>query len=379
MAWNLLRQLIFLIVLAAIAWPVEAATVGSSPQRPPVYKADNDRLLDGFVAMSPVEAELFADAADGRLDSHSLLAAALVAGGVADRRTIDFYEGQVAEKIARLQRSGKVCGQPRERLKAIFDFMHREFLYAGYRTSATRLSTVFDEGHFNCVSASVLFCCLCGRFGIEAQGLEIPGHAMTRAVLPDESLEIEATCPQWFRLIDDPQRRAELIRKTLGRNVADSDAPREFRRVSGVELVATIYYNRGVDMLGQHRFAEAMEANCKAVRLDRSNRTAWGNLLATLNNWAIDEGNKRRYADAVALLETGLAVEPGFQAFAGNYTHVHHCWVESLCQQGLHEEALRRLERAARRQPQEDWFRQASRDVRRGLHKSEPAVGKQPR
>jgi tetratricopeptide (TPR) repeat protein len=140
--------------------------------------------------------------------------------------------------------------------------------------------------------------------------------------------------------------------------------------------VATIYYNRGVDLLGRREFAEAMAANCKAVRLDRSNKTAWGNLLATLNNWAIAEGSSGRFVEAIALLETGLAVEPGFGAFASNYTHVHHRWVEALCGQGRHEEALEHLSRAAAIAPNQPWFRQASQDVLRHWSQTRAAAGR---
>ena len=366
------------LVLMPLHWPGGSMTVASppkdtsSPRDTAAAHSDPRRVLDDFVSLSTLEVDLFADAADGSLDKHSLLAAALVASGVDDAETVWSYENQVAVLAQRLRRSGAVSGSPRERVRAIFEFMHRELLYGGYRLDATDMTTVLQEGRFNCVSASVLFCCLCSRFGIAAEGLEIPGHAMTRVKLPDGELRIEATSPQWFRLIDDPQRRQEMIRKTAG---WQAGKPAGFRGVSGVELVATIYYNRGVDLLGRREFAEAMAANCKAVRLDRANKTAWGNLLATLNNWAIAAGSSGRYDKAVALLETGLAVEPGFEAFASNYTHVHHRWVEALCGQGRYEEALEQLGRAAAIQPNEPWFRRASQDVRKHWSQIRTAAG----
>lgn len=371
MARVLYRSLYLLLALIVLQRPGQCLTGDSPPPRPPaiIIAARQERILDRFVTLSKLEAALFADAADGRLDDHSLLAAALIAGGVDDAQTIAAREEQMAVWTSRLRSSGTASGRPRERLKAIFEFMHREMLYGGYRLDASDLSVTFDEGRFNCVSASVLFCCLCERFGIMAEGLEIPGHAMVRVVLADEELEVEATCPQWFSLTKDPRRREELIEKTLGRSPAGSaggsGGAGGFRRVSGVQLVATIYYNRGVDLLSRKQFAAAMAANCKAVRLDRDNQTAWGNLLATLNNWAVDAGAEGRFADAVTLLETGLDVDPNFQAFTGNYTHVHHLWVESLCRLGRHEEALKHLAAAARRRPDEPWFLRAKSDVYR--------------
>ncbi|MBN2295497.1 MAG: hypothetical protein JXM70_23915 [Pirellulales bacterium] len=364
------------LVLISLLWPYSAGTLAATTGEKS-EDSTRHRVLDRFVSLTTLEVQLFADAADGSLDKHSLLAAALIASGVDDPEMVCSYENQVAVLADRLRRSGTVKGSPQEQVQAIFEFMHREMLYGGYRLDATDMTTVLREGRFNCVSSSVLFCCLCSRFGIKAEGLEIPGHAMTRVELPDGELRIEATCPQWFRLIDDPQRREELIRRTVGRQAAkdsigaarlDRKTPIAgkkdgFRSVSGVELVATIYYNRGVDLLASRQFAQAMAANCKAVRLDCSNKTAWGNLLATLNNWAIAIGSKGQFEKAVSLLEIGLTVEPDFQAFASNYTHVYHRWVEELCSRGRHQDALEQLGRAAAIQPNEPWFLQASQDV----------------
>ncbi len=376
-----------IILLMSLHWPGSRIAVATSPNDTAATNPTPPRVLDRFISLSTLEVKLFADAADGSLDKHSLLAAALIASGVDDPETVWTSENQVAVLADRLRRSGKVSGSPQEQVQAIFEFMHRELLHGGYRLDATDMTTVLREGRFNCVSASVLLCCLCSRFGIKAEGLEIPGHAMTRVELPDGELRIEATCPQWFQLIDDPKRREELIRRTVGGQAAkDSIAATRgdiktsaaskadgFRGVSGVELVATIYYNRGVDLLARRQFAQAMAANCKAVRLDRSNKTAWGNLLATLNNWAIAAGSKGQFGKAVYLLETGLAVEPGFQAFTSNYTHVYHRWVESLCSQGRHDDALEQLGRAAAIRPNEPWFQQASQDVMR--HRSQIRAG----
>lgn len=66
-----------------------------------------------FLRLSPLEERLFADAADGRWDEHSLLTASLVASGVTDGQVLRRYEDQVAGLIEELHRSGAVEGTPR--------------------------------------------------------------------------------------------------------------------------------------------------------------------------------------------------------------------------------------------------------------------------
>jgi tetratricopeptide (TPR) repeat protein len=327
------------------------------------------------VALSPLENRLFADAADGRLDNHSLLAAALVAGGASSPEEIERRERRLDALTLPLRESAAVLTPPKARAQAVFEFMHLRILRSGYRVDATDVASALDTGQFNCVSASVLFCCLAEQFGLDARGVELPGHAMSRLYVDGQPIEVETTCPKWFRLTDDPRKRAELVAKAAGWRGGARGGPIDCREVSGVALVATIYYNRGVDLLFQKRFAEAVEANVKALWLDPSSDTARGNLLATLNNWAIDEAVYGRYNEAVGLLRSGMALKADFQAFRANYVHVHRQWVETLCRQGRFDESRGVLLAARRDAPDEPWFDRTLVELRQRQAATPPADG----
>ncbi|MBN2217630.1 MAG: hypothetical protein JW719_09670 [Pirellulales bacterium] len=317
------------------------------------------------VALSPLEQRLFDDAADGRLDEHSLLAAAMVAGGETDPARINRDERRVEGLVEQWRATTVVSGTPRQQAAAVFEFMHGRILRGGYDLDATLLTTAVEQGRFNCVSASVLFCHLATRFGFDARGLELPGHAMSRLHFGEETLDVESTCPRWFRLITDAQRQAELVARATGAPHGPGSAAVDCREVSGVALVATIYYNRGVDLLREKRFAEAVEANTKALWLDPSSATARGNLLATLNNWAIEEGASGRYREAVGLLRTGMALQSDFHPFHVNFIHVHNQWSDELCRQGRFEESCAILRAGEQDLADEPWFAQARLGVTR--------------
>ena len=314
-------------------------------------------------AVGPLEKRLFADAADGRWDEHDLLTASLLASGVDQPEALHRYQRQVAALVEELRRSGAVSGSPLDEAQAIFEFMHRRILTHGYRLDSTDLRVVLDQGRYNCVSASVLFNCLAGEFGLRTCGLELPGHAMSRLFFQDGHFDVETTCPTWFRLSHDPEKQAELVRQSLGLR---PDQPRiQPREVSDVELVATIYYNRGVDLLAQKRFAEAVAANAKALRLDPANVTARGNLLATLNNWAIDMGAAGDYPQAAGLLTRGMQLNASYETFRANYVHVHYQWIEDLCRQQHFQEALDLLTTAEQTVPADPYFKKARLDIYR--------------
>ena len=252
---------------------------------------------------------------------------------------------------------GSVAGTERRRAEAVFNFLHRALLVGGYRLECTDLRRTLDEGHFNCVSASVLFNCLAAEFGVSAGGLETPGHAMSRLHLADGPLNVETTCPRWFQLLDHPQEQAAAVAKTRGSRPARD--PRSLREVSPVQLTAMIYYNRGVDLLAEKNFAAAAEVNARALRLDPANATARGNFLATINNWAIELGSVSHYAEAAGLLRLGQRIEPGYEAFAANFVHLYGQWADDLCAAGRFDEAWRLLAQAAAERPDEAFFRRA--------------------
>ncbi len=332
-------------------------------------------------AQNPLEKHLFADAADGRLDEFSPLGAALVAGGVGTADELRRYE-QKAKSLAEELRRGFEGDSPifvdhgfaavpakietvpgREQVGTIFEFLHRRVLYAGYDLAATDLRVVLDQGRFNCVSATVLFNYFGGELGLKCRGLEMPSHAMSRVLLPEGAIDVETTCPCWFHLGGDPRQQTAAASNTIGAAAwADRSKARE---VSPIQLAAMIYYNRGVDLLAEKRFAEAAAANAKSLRLDPNNLTARGNLLATINNWSIHLGDTQHFAEAVDLLRQGLAIDRTFDPLAQNYVHVHHQWVEHLCREGRFQEALTILSRATAEMPDRDYLRRAERDVQR--------------
>lgn len=325
--------------------------------------------------LSSLEERLFADAADGRWDQHSLLTAALIASGVDRVERLEYYEARVAELVDELRRSDLMSGTPRRQAQEVLEFLHRRVLTAGYRLDATDLTRTLDQGSYNCVSATVLYNCLAQQCGLAVSGLETTGHAMSRLRQDEGDLDIETTCRDWFRLMDDPRKRAEIQAKVAASTRPQNGPAPAVRLVSDVELVAAIYYNRGVDLLGQKRFSEALAANAKALRLDPANPVAHGNLLATLNNWAIALGQGGRHAEAADLLRQGLALDRTYTTFHANYLHVHREWVEKLCASAQFSEALRVLSEAARVQPHEPYFRQAQGEVQRRWTESRRAAG----
>jgi tetratricopeptide (TPR) repeat protein len=340
--WLPLLGLVALEIALFHAADVRAEANASS--RPAPAAALNDAIVKRFSGNpSDLERRLFDDAEDGRLDFFSPLDAALIASGEDKFPRLRHYEEKLAAWIAELRSSIAPNDLAEKNAERVFDFLHRRALRGGYRLECTDLRAAFDEGRYNCVSASVLFNGLAEGVGLNCKGLEAPGHAASRVFLPQGPLDLETTCPRWFEILRDPAKRDEVGLESGRLSKCDRS---QIREVTPIQMAAMIYYNRGVDYLNEKRFAEAAAVNAKSLRLDPENATAKGNFLATLNNWSIELCGSGRFAEAVELNETGAAFDPHYPPLHRNFAYLYRKWCDALCGEGKFSEAIDLLRRA---------------------------------
>ncbi len=265
--------------------------------------------------LGPAEKPLLADAADGRLDDHDLLAAALVADGISNPVTQDRYRRQFEGWIAELLPT--IAGQTgtTARTELVFQFLQRHVLRGSYQESSSSLVELFERGQYNCVSSTIIFCCLAEHLQIDVRAAEAPGHVIARLIEGENHVDIETTCRDW--------RRAAKL---------DTARPGEaFRGLSKLGLLALAYYNRGVDALEKRDFDAALAENVKALRLDPASRTARSNLLAALNNGALAVSDQGRHEAALEQLLFARSIDPEFEPAAKNLQVVRRRQVIGLC------------------------------------------------
>lgn len=304
----------------------------------------------------PATARLLADAADGHFGSHRLIRAALIASGADNSALLAEYERRFDAWCADLRRSGELRGDGPRRAKAIHDYLHARVFYGGYRDDATDLACVFETGEFNCVSSTICFLALAQQLGVVAQAIELPGHCLVELPTAAGVVEIETTCPQWFDVLDSPQQRRDMVRQVTG---FEHRTAQSRRRVNDVRLLGIIYYNRGVEQLARGEYRAAAESNLLAIRVDPTNDIARGNLLATLNNWALDLSSSQRHVEALDLLDAAIAIAPDHRNFLSNEIHITQNRVEQLLAGNEWRQALRRLDAAVEKRPTETYYRQA--------------------
>ena len=166
--------------------PATAGDLPSGTSRNHVGAAESScRLAQDLVGkgledhLCRLEKRMFADAADGRLDDHSLMESALIACGVRHRKQLQSYLKKFDLLLEQLycEDEPKISSSdspPIARAQIVFEFMHRHILTGEYSIDCTDLRNTLDSGRYNCVSASVLFNCLAERVGWQLMGWKPP-------------------------------------------------------------------------------------------------------------------------------------------------------------------------------------------------------------
>ncbi|NIP86302.1 MAG: hypothetical protein GTO03_12340 [Planctomycetales bacterium] len=199
-------------------------------------------------------------------------------------------------------------------------FLHREVLCGPYDPDATELSGVFESGTFNCVSSAVLFQALCQQISLETWPILAAGHVSHVVPSGGRPWLVETTAVQWADILASGDGRADLS----GRESVDGVAPR--RPLRPAQLLSVIYYNQAVRQLAAGLYAQSLDANLAAWRVDPENPDVRRNLLVTINNWAVALAGAGHYADAAALLASGRRIDPGYDKFRHNEAFLQDRW-----------------------------------------------------
>lgn len=281
-----------------------------------------------------LEEKLLADAADGVLDDFSLLEGSLIASGVTDAGKIAQYRSDFADRTATLLDICSNDESEKTKPERVYDFLHNELLTGKYHSTCTELNRAFDDGDYNCVTATILYDCISRAHGLSPVAVATNTHVRSR-FLGEPSFDVETTCREWF---DVARRDPHAMKFRAEQQVT--------RQLTEVELLAKIYYNRGVSLLEKKSFASAIELLRTSQLLDAVDVPTRENIAAGMNNWALEECDAKHFERAVQLVIEGASQYPEFVPFLANDVHIHQRWAVALCEQCRFAEAMQVLHTA---------------------------------
>ncbi len=225
-----------------------------------------------------------------------LFTSALMAGGLDDQNLLADYRRLWIAQCKHLL-GAELLGI-RDRAQLIHQFLHQEILTGEYQLSATLLDSTLETGNYNCLSSAILFRCLAAQHGLEVEIMEIPGHVFCR-MKDDRDCVIETTCPNWFEVMHDHDAKSAAQQHLPAEARQHASPPTPLR---DAQILARIYYNRGVSALADENYAEALAHTRRCLQIDPRYLLARQNELAGLNNWALLLCREEKYAKAVEKL-----------------------------------------------------------------------------
>lgn len=331
-----LRAALLLACLVGCLGTVAADGQAASVAETSLPSAGGGSDLD--VAYGTSEARLLAEARRGKVDGRWLFEAALAADGVVEPAALANYRRRWQAWHESLRDGVREGSSARDRARAVFMLLHREALVGGYVADATGLRSALGSTGYNCVSATILFNSLAVMVGLNVVAVETPEHVYSVVRSREGEFAVEMTCRRWFELTAAAQREAlaERSSDTGSRPMSppETNIRNARRELSPAGLVALVYYNAGIDRLSRGEFRESLAANLKALAFDPANTLAHGNLLATLNNWALNRYESRDFATAARLIEYGRVIAPDHRPYQANLAAIYERWSEQLLAEG---------------------------------------------
>lgn len=247
---------------------------------------------------SPAEQKVAHELSRGNLTSFSLVDAGLIASGATTEEQLSRYRSkyQVLVQKIRLALPG-IGGTTHNRAKKIFDLMFEHAMKA-YQSEQTTLLEIFDEGYFNCVSATLLYNLLCDEFGITTRVAVVPAHVYSQINNGTAWIDAETTSSAGFnplreRASGNPEGRVFI---------EDRGHPGNKSFINTGRLVALLYYNRGTLAHTQGRSTDAVSFLLRALSIFPQHKESMENLLAAMLEWAKKESQAGNTTKALQIL-----------------------------------------------------------------------------
>lgn len=287
-------------------------------------------LAQPAVATDPLP---LADGANNPGTPIDLLAESIIAAG--DCRLRSQIHKNFERAGEQLQRHISQQDTSKELARKILTLMHREILTGEYDAELFSVGQTLAKGDYNCLTATILYCCLCKTVNLDVAIMSVPGHVSVRLGGPSNQI-IETTCSAW----PAPKRPAVAIA----------------REISETQLVARVYYNRGVYHASRHQYQHAIAALDASIFLDPHDHASIRNRSVALNNWSLELCSQGRYGDASKLVGLAYSVSPCSEVLA-TAEYVHLQWLKDQFAQGQFEQAIAILDDAIRLFPSSTIFK----------------------
>ncbi|MBO9702725.1 MAG: hypothetical protein J7604_21110, partial [Sporocytophaga sp.] len=227
--------------------------------------------IDSLLYNSKYEKNIFTSYSAGKVDTLGIFLAPSQ-----DLRSVDVTNQKITSLYKKLDALGISGLHEAKKVKLIFKTVHTDFL-KNYQISTT-LSEIFDNGTYNCVSASALYALVFSHYHIPFQIKEKPTHVYLVAYPDNLNILVESTLPGIGYVLPTTEEKKNYVNqlvtlKFLSRDyvnqVGIDKAYNEFfykedESISIQNLAGIQYYNEAVETIDNKEYEKAYLNTYKA-------------------------------------------------------------------------------------------------------------------
>ncbi|MEK6796638.1 MAG: hypothetical protein AABZ39_17815 [Spirochaetota bacterium] len=271
--------------------------------------APSDILPFSRSELTEIESSFFADIDDGKLDDFTAYDAFLIASGLCERAEYTAYQKKIhAIRDKALADLGSSRGEDPYALGKKLLFWLYDNVLKTYQATATVAYTILDNGEYNCLSASILYCLLAADLGLPVYGVMVPDHAF--CVLKDArgDKDIETTVKYGF---DPGSKEIEKLRNETRYVYVPKNNYSKREEMSVLSLIANLYGNR-ISLL-QHSTGDCekdMPKYKKGYYIDPRSTFFRENIASCFHNLAIFAVQKNAFTAAMDIIRQGKVFDP---------------------------------------------------------------------
>ncbi|MGL4394851.1 MAG: tetratricopeptide repeat protein [Brevinema sp.] len=230
------------------------------------------------------------------------------------------YSSEVMRWKREIERSIPRGANQRQKAITIGNYLHTN-VFIQYRLSATTLKEVFEDGYFNCLSATVLMNLFLKMFGIDAKSIILPTHVYTLATLDGQMSEIENTIKDGLSISENKQAQ-DQFHKLTGFDYSKDSKKKVV--ISWNETIGLLYSNRSYFDAKKNQHNKAFQNMLKAQVFLAKSPSEQTNLSIGYLNYSYNVYRNTNqplevYLKTLSILEEGLRQYPMFNNLKGNY------------------------------------------------------------
>ncbi len=187
---------------------------------------------------------------------------------IGTEKNFDSNKVEISNFLDQLKSKKKQLNSDEKFLEYVFFKVHRKYLKV-FRP-LTDFSQIFQEGKYNCLSATTFYAIILDYFNFQYDLIELPNHIFLKVVLDQQSVLIESIDPLNGFIKDSNEIKTRLTAYDTSTKESLTTKVSLLEPINFHQLIGLHYYNLAIKSLRFNNFKKSYIAINKALYFNKS-------------------------------------------------------------------------------------------------------------